>query len=43
MEDVSLMKMDGDERLKFSSLNLGEVLRCHIDKSIEHVEEDLIS
>ena len=43
MEDVSLMEMDGDECLKLPSLDLGEVLRCHVDESVENVKEDLIS
>lgn len=43
MEDVSLVEMDSDESLKLSPLNLGEVLRCHVDEGIENVKEDLIS
>jgi hypothetical protein len=43
MKDISLMKMDSDECLKLSSLDLGEVLRRHVDEGIKYVEEDLIS
>ena len=43
VEDISLMQVNGDECLKLSPFDFGEVLRCHIDKSIEHVQEDLIS
>ena len=43
MEDVSLVEMDSDECLKLPPLDLGEVLCCHVDESIENVKEDLIS
>ena len=43
MEDISLMQMNRDECLKLPSLNLGEVLRCHVDEGIEDVEKHLVS
>lgn len=43
MEDISLMQMNRDERLKLPSLNLGEVLRCHVNEGVEDVEKHLIS
>lgn len=43
VKDVSLMKMDSDECLKLSSLDLGEVLCRHVDECVEYIEEDLIS
>ena len=43
MEDISLMKMNGDQSLKLSSLYLGQILCGHIDEGIQYVEEDLVS
>ena len=31
MKDIPLMQMNGDERLKLPTLNLGEVLCGHVD------------
>ena len=42
MKDISLMEMNGDERLELSSFNLGQVLRCHVNECIQHVQKDLI-
>ena len=42
MEDISLMKMNSDEGLELSSFNFGEVLCCHVDECIQHVQKDLV-
>lgn len=42
MEDVPLVKVDGDECLKFRSFDLLEVLRCHVDELGQHVQEQVV-
>lgn len=37
MEDVPLMKVNGDERLKFCTLNLGQLFGCHFDEHVQNL------
>ncbi len=37
------MEMNGDECLKLSPLNLGEVLGGDINQHVQHLQEDIVS
>ena len=43
VEDVSLMHVNRDERLEFSSFDLGEVTCRLVDERVEEFEEGLVS
>ena len=43
MEDISLMEMNGDECLELPTTDLCQVSSGHIDESIQHLQEHLIS
>ena len=42
VKDVSLMHMNGDQRLEFSPLHLGQLLGGDVDQGVEQVEELLV-
>ena len=35
MEDVSLVKMNGDECFKLGTLNLSQLFSCHVDQRVK--------
>ena len=42
MEDIPLMKMDGNECLKLPTNDLGQLLSCDIDELVQQVQELLV-
>ncbi len=43
MEDIPLVKVDGNEGFKLPPFNLGEVLGCYVDKRVQDVQKALVS
>ena len=43
MEDVSLMKMDGDKGLELGTLDLSQFFCCHIDQHVQDLLKVVVS
>ena len=43
MEDVSLMKVGGDERLVLGAFNLGQLFGCHFNQHVQDLLKVIIS
>ena len=42
VEDVPLMDVNGNERLVLGTLDLGQVLQCHVNQAVQHLQERLV-